>query len=710
MSTLTFSNNSAASVTANLTIGGGGDNDNIQLNKQGSGTLTLGGSHSYVGATVVSGGRLDLTGTIVSSVSVSNNASLGGEGSTTGSIAFGSGTSSLFFDPVTAGVLTANTISASGVVIVNPSSSTSGVVMQSTTTPNGITGTVGVNYVSGARGNLTLNGAADTLSFTPTSAASLKWRGNASNPTFWDVITTTNWSNGGNTDRFYSGDSVLFDDSASSYSVAIQNGSVAPGNTVISNNANAYTISSGSIIGTGALTKNGSGSATILSGGHNFSGGLTVNNGTLSLLGAANTFTGGVTNNGGSLIISNINQIGATGGGSSLNSINLNGGKLSYSGPTITSDTLIINLLGGTSTIEISDTNNFTLRTGAAVTGSGNLIKSGPGTLALGKNNVQTPVGNTFTGKITVTGGQLDIRQQDSLGDVSGITEFTNGTLYIDPFGQPSGMTFDPEPMVFSGNSFIRNFNQGTTASQVDVLTGPLTNNGTLGIFSQTNGAYGELQINGNMVNGPGAVLSFGANNAGVPNTQNQIVTVSGIVSGPASVSTEGGSGSVYTLANNNYSGNTTVTGGTLVLQQATLATNSDVVVATGAVLKLDFGAVTNTINSLKLGGVSQNPGVYDATSGAPFITGAGSLLVTALPMANYSTNITASVSGNTLTLTWPSTHLGWFLQSQTNTLSVGLTTPSNTWFDVSGSDAATSKIITINPANPSVFYRLRHP
>jgi autotransporter-associated beta strand protein len=700
MSSLTVSNNSASTVTGSLTI-----TDNIQLTKKGTATLTLGGSHSYVGATIVSAGRLDLTGTIASSVTISNNASLGGEGSTSGNVTFASGTENLFFDPVTGGVLTASTFDASAAtVLVNPASANSGVVLQATT-PNGIIGVVGVNYIAGGRGTLSTNVTGDQLIYTSAPGASLTWKGASPlNPTFWDIFGNTNWLNGGSADYFFSGDNVLFNDSASTFSVAIQNGSVAPGNTVISNNANSYTISNGAIIGTGAVTKNGSASATILSGGHNFSGGLTVNNGTLSLLGAANTFTGGVTNNGGSLVISNINQIGATGGGSSLNSINLNGGALSYTGPTITSDTLTVNLLGGTSTIAVTVT-NATLRTGAAVTGAGNLIKSGDGTLALGKNNVQTPLGNTFTGKITVTGGQLDIRQSDSLGDVSGITEITNATLYLDPFGQPSGMTYDAEPLVFSGESYIRNFNQSTTVAQVNTLQGVITNNGILNIFSQTNGASGELVINGAIENAAATTLRFGRAPFANPNT-NQFITVNGSVNGPASVSAEGNSGSVYTLANNNYSGDTTVNSGKLVLQQPTLAAASDIVVASSAVLQLDF-AVTNTINSLTLGGVGKTPGVYNAVNGAPYITGTGSLLVTALPIANYPTNVTYSVSGSTLSLSWPATHLGWILQAQTNSLTTGITA---SWTDVSGTAAVTATNMTINPANPTVFFRLRHP
>jgi hypothetical protein len=65
-------------------------------------------------------------------------------------------------------------------------------------------------------------------------------------------------------------------------------------------------------------------------------------------------------------------------------------------------------------------------------------------------------------------------------------------------------------------------------------------------------------------------------------------------------------------------------------------------------------------------------------------------------------TNITASVSSNTLTIAWPADHIGWILQAQTNGLSTGQ------WFDLPGSDVVNAVVIPINPANTSVFYRLR--
>ena len=61
-------------------------------------------------------------------------------------------------------------------------------------------------------------------------------------------------------------------------------------------------------------------------------------------------------------------------------------------------------------------------------------------------------------------------------------------------------------------------------------------------------------------------------------------------------------------------------------------------------------------------------------------------------------------MSGSTLTVTWPATHLGWSLQAQTNSLAVGI---ANNWVTIPGTASVTSTNLTINPANGTVFYRL---
>ena len=82
--------------------------------------------------------------------------------------------------------------------------------------------------------------------------------------------------------------------------------------------------------------------------------------------------------------------------------------------------------------------------------------------------------------------------------------------------------------------------------------------------------------------------------------------------------------------------------------------------------------------------GIAGSPGTGLAYS---FNPASGVLSIITQTIANNPTNITFSVSGNTLTLSWPSDHLGWILQSQTNSINAGL---SANWFDVIGSGSST--------------------
>jgi autotransporter-associated beta strand protein len=102
------------------------------------------------------------------------------------------------------------------------------------------------------------------------------------------------------------------------------------------------------------------------------------------------------------------------------------------------------------------------------------------------------------------------------------------------------------------------------------------------------------------------------------------------------------GAGTVTLRGTNTYTGDTTVTAGTLSLQQPALSVNSTVTVAGAAVLNLDF-MMTNQVAGLVLGGVSQPQGVYDSITAAPYITGAGSLRV-GNPLASSNAYLTSLV------------------------------------------------------------------
>ena len=73
--------------------------------------------------------------------------------------------------------------------------------------------------------------------------------------------------------------------------------------------------------------------------------------------------------------------------------------------------------------------------------------------------------------------------------------------------------------------------------------------------------------------------------------------------------------------------------------------------------------------------------------------------------VASYPTNLSIGLSGSTLNLAWPATHLGWFLQSN----AVGVAA-SGAWFDIPGSQNSTTFSVTVSPDTPNVFYRLRRP
>lgn len=94
-----------------------------------------------------------------------------------------------------------------------------------------------------------------------------------------------------------------------------------------------------------------------------------------------------------------------------------------------------------------------------------------------------------------------------------------------------------------------------------------------------------------------------------------------------------------------------------------------------------------------------------DATIDAGFLINLTA--VAGISVNTTPTNITRSVSGNNLTLSWPSDHTGWRLQTQTNSVSTGLRT---NWVDVAGSTSTNQVTIPMSRANGSVFYRMVYP
>jgi len=661
----------SGTIGANVVLGGGSAIlNNLALTKKGSGVLNINSTTAtYTGATTVEAGTLNISSatSIASPVTIKAGAVLGGEG-TTSSLTFDAGTSTLNFDPATPGSFTAGSISTTGATIIaNPTTATTiGQTYPVLTKSSGtFSGSDVAAFLPAGRG--TMGGAGtNTLTYTANAPASLTWKGtDGTNPTFWDVGTTFNWDNSGS-DRFFTNDAVTFDDSASSYTVAIQGSSVSPGNMVFNHSAN-YTVNGGTIVGTGSLTKSGSGTLTLAqaSGTSTFSGPLQINGGTLS--------------------ISSLNRIG---GSASTRAIQLGGGTLEYTytaSNAETSDAMPLTLNPGNSALSITGsfitgsvnapTAPVTLRLGAPITGSGNLTKSGPGILAIGRNSVTT-LGNTFTGTVEVTAGALDIRNPDSLGSISAGTTLNGGQLELFSFNQNAGVIFNAEPLTFTGSSFMRAKNEDLDSDIQHVWTGPVTvspgaiaaiaapkaasfSSVTPNTINSISSNISSLEFSGPVSTGAGSILKLGLLPSVVlPVAQTDIpqtVTFSAALTGSAAIETQGAAASVYTLADPEYSGNTTVNGGTLSLGATNSSNNSSSVsiAATGATLNLNF-AGTDNVGTLFIGGVQKAAGIWGSVaSGAPntdpALTGSGTLTVANGPAGGFASWITGTFANGTV-------------------------------------------------------------
>jgi autotransporter-associated beta strand protein len=295
-------------------------------------------------------------------------------------------------------------------------------------------------------------------------------------------------------------------------------------------------------------------------------------------------------------------------------------------------------------------------------TTSGHLALTGPINLGGIATALSVRLGNTrFSGGGTYP--EIQVRANTtSLGANNGIA--TTAVMDLAGNGSPTVPTY------FNLNGFNQTLG-GLKNTVGPANLGIVTNSGAAATLTLDLGVGGPFAFSGNIVGNLALRLNSGT----------QILT-----------------------GTNSYTGNTTVSGGTLELVQPTLAPGSTVSIASGAVLQLDFTA-TNQISALVLNGVNQPAGVYSATTSPTFITGPGSLLVSAI--ATNPTNLTAVVNGNQYTLSWPASHKGWRLQGQTNSLSVGL---NNNWATVPGSTATNQITVPINPAHGSVFFRLIYP
>jgi hypothetical protein len=288
---------------------------------------------------------------------------------------------------------------------------------------------------------------------------------------------------------------------------------------------------------------------------------------------------------------------------------------------------------------------------GAALTISGTNNLTLSGTIDLTSSNRVFQVNNTG---LTVLSGVISDSGYSNNNLTNGLTKTGNGILYLDATNTYVGDTTNGAGTLAGS---------GILAGRLIVNSGATLGAGDAGATPGTLSVSNDVVLNGNGW--------FRLNKALAQS--NDIVAVSGVLTnlGPG----------VITVTN----------------------VNSALPLAVGDTFYLFSEAVSNGA-ALTVTGGGMNWTNHLAVDGSITALSAVSTI------ANYPTNMTFNFNGSSLQIGWPATHQGWILQSQTNALGTGLTPASNAWHDIIITASGTNASISINPANPTVYFRLRHP
>jgi autotransporter-associated beta strand protein len=328
--------------------------------------------------------------------------------------------------------------------------------------------------------------------------------------------------------------------------------------TLTTGGANSDTTFGGAISGTGSLVKTGTGRLT-LTGTNTYSGTTTISAGTLSV---------------GSM---------SSGFGTGASAIALSGGALSYTGNNASfTRGLTVSASGGQ--IETTTAGQTLTLSGGnvAITGTGSFTVGGVGNTAISTNITGTGGGiltKTGTGTLTLSGSNT----------YSGATNIQNGTLAL---GVNNGV------------------NQSVAVTLGDATA---NTNGVLRLngFSQTVSSLGTTGSGtGNRVTGGSSTLSTLTFNAATSSSFTGILGGSGTDENNLAL-TKIGNNTLTLSGNNTYSGDTTVSAGTLKIASV-LAIPS----GTGKGNLSLTGSLDLNGNSITLNGLTGGGGINSSVAG----------------------------------------------------------------------------------------------
>ncbi|MCR2654160.1 autotransporter-associated beta strand repeat-containing protein [Salmonella enterica] len=504
--------------------------DGTSLIKQGAGTLILNAENTYTGGTTISGGTL-----------VATNVDALGSGDVTDDATLELNTGGTFD----------NAISGSGQVVKSGDE------------------TLTLSGTNTYSGGTTINDG--TLIATSVDALG---SGDVTNNAVLELNTGGDFDNAisGSGQVVKSGDETLTLSGTNTYSggTLISGGTLVASNVEalgtgdVTDNATLEMNTGGDFInnigGTGRVEKSGDETLT-LSGSNTYTGGTLISGGTLVATNVEALGTGDVTDNavlelntGGDFI----NNIGGTGRveKSGDDTLTLSGSNSYTGGTLISGGTLVATNVDALGSGDVTNNAVLELNTGGtfdnAISGSGQVVKSGDETLTLSGSN-------TYTGGTTINDGTLIATSVDALGS-GDVTD--NAVLELNTGGDFDNAISGSGQVVKSGDETLtlsgtNSYTDGTLISGGTLVA---TNLEALGTGDVTNNATLELNTGGDFINNIGGT-------GRVEKSGDETLTLSG---------------------SNTYTGGTLISGGTLVATNVEALGTGDV--TDNAVLELNTG------------------------------------------------------------------------------------------------------------------------
>jgi fibronectin-binding autotransporter adhesin len=427
-----------------------------------------------------------------------------------------------------------------------------------TTTINTSGGNATWNGALGGAGNLTKAGA-DTLTLTAADTYTGNTTITGGTLTLDNSLALQNstlfYNNQGGVLSFGNLTSATFGGLAGGQSLSLANGNATPAAVALNVGIDDISIAyGGALSGAGSLTKVGT-AALVLTGNNTYTGGTTINTGTLQL--GNGTTNGVVVGNGTVGIVDNsslafaVNTTAQTYAGviSGLGNLTLDSGALTlttnntYTGGTTISggalqlgDGTTNGVVIGNSTVGIVDNASLAFAVNTTAQTYAGVI-SGAGNLSLDSGALTLTGNNTYTGGTTISGGTLQLGDGTTNGIVVG-----NGTVGI----------VDNSSLAFAVNTTAQTYAGVISGSgNLSLDSGALTLTGNNTYTGSTSISAGTLEVNGSTAAVSEVDVSSGATLSGNGSIGGNVVLNTGAILNPGN-----GLGTL-TVANLTWNGST---------------------------------------------------------------------------------------------------------------------------------------------------------